>query len=195
MAEVVPIETPGLGDRSYLIHDGSAALVIDPQRDTDRITSLAAFTQPLSDAIYLGTHGYGVLISTDGGDDWIRAGAGLPDAVFSLSFPSDSVLFMKAAREQGLAAPFQFILVGPSAAFFSKIFGKNLDGIVAHWNKGAEHIYGYTAQEMIGRPISVRSVRASRSTGGAFRSARRNRRPYASAYSRGSDACACRSRR
>ena len=35
------------------------------------------------------------------------------------------------------------------------IIGKNLDGIVTHWNKGAERIYGYTAQEMIGRSISV----------------------------------------
>jgi len=35
------------------------------------------------------------------------------------------------------------------------IIGKNLEGIVTHWNKGAEHIYGYTAQEMIGRPISM----------------------------------------
>ena len=35
------------------------------------------------------------------------------------------------------------------------IIGKNLEGIVTHWNKGAEHIYGYTAQDMIGRPISV----------------------------------------
>ena len=35
------------------------------------------------------------------------------------------------------------------------IIGKNLDGIVTHWNKGAEQIYGYAAQEMIGRPISV----------------------------------------
>src|SRR5215831_18601109 len=42
MAEVLQIETPALSDRSYLIHDGTAALVIDPQRDTDRITSLAA---------------------------------------------------------------------------------------------------------------------------------------------------------
>jgi hypothetical protein len=65
--------------------------VPDPQdlfQGAPRITSLAAFTQPLSDAIYLGTDGYGVLISTDGGDDWIRAGAGLPDAVFSLSADS-----------------------------------------------------------------------------------------------------------
>jgi len=35
------------------------------------------------------------------------------------------------------------------------IIGKNLDGIITHWNKGAEHIYGYTAQEMIGRSITV----------------------------------------
>jgi PAS domain S-box-containing protein len=35
------------------------------------------------------------------------------------------------------------------------IIGKTLDGIVTHWNQGAEHIYGYTAQEMIGRPISL----------------------------------------
>ncbi|MFZ0730949.1 MAG: PAS domain S-box protein [Candidatus Sulfotelmatobacter sp.] len=35
------------------------------------------------------------------------------------------------------------------------IIGKSLDGIVTHWNKGAEQIYGYTAQEMIGRPIVV----------------------------------------
>ncbi len=35
------------------------------------------------------------------------------------------------------------------------IIGKDLDGIVTHWNKGAEHIYGYTAQEMIGQPISL----------------------------------------
>ncbi|HYM76255.1 MAG TPA: PAS domain S-box protein [Candidatus Dormibacteraeota bacterium] len=35
------------------------------------------------------------------------------------------------------------------------IIGKNLDGIVTQWNKGAEQMYGYTAQEMIGRPISV----------------------------------------
>jgi PAS domain S-box-containing protein len=35
------------------------------------------------------------------------------------------------------------------------IIGKNLDGVITHWNKGAEHMYGYTAQEMIGQPISV----------------------------------------
>ncbi len=42
MLEVLTIETPGLGDRSYLAHDGKVALVIDPQRDIDRVLDLAA---------------------------------------------------------------------------------------------------------------------------------------------------------
>lgn len=37
---VLPIETPSLGDRSYLVHDGRVALVVDPQRDLDRVTAL-----------------------------------------------------------------------------------------------------------------------------------------------------------
>lgn len=35
--EVVSIQTPSLGDRSYLVHDGTVGLVVDPQRDIDRV--------------------------------------------------------------------------------------------------------------------------------------------------------------
>ncbi|WP_214366717.1 MBL fold metallo-hydrolase [Pseudonocardia sp. H11422] len=42
MITVVPIETPGLGDRTYLAHDGDVALVVDPQRDYDRVLAVAA---------------------------------------------------------------------------------------------------------------------------------------------------------
>jgi len=40
--EVVAIDTPALGDRTYLAHDGDVALVVDPQRDIDRVLDLAA---------------------------------------------------------------------------------------------------------------------------------------------------------
>ena len=71
--------------------DWKQALLLLPQslvQGVPRVTSVTAFTQPLSDAIYLGTDGYAVLISTDGGDDWIRAGSGLPDSVYALSADS-----------------------------------------------------------------------------------------------------------
>ena len=42
MIDVVVIDTPSLGDRSYLVTDGTAALVVDPQRDIDRILVAAA---------------------------------------------------------------------------------------------------------------------------------------------------------
>ncbi len=39
---IIPLETPTLGDRSYLVHDGRVAFVVDPQRDIDRVLDLAA---------------------------------------------------------------------------------------------------------------------------------------------------------
>lgn len=35
------------------------------------------------------------------------------------------------------------------------IISKDVNGIVTSWNKGAERIFGYSAGEMIGKPISV----------------------------------------
>jgi hydroxyacylglutathione hydrolase len=42
MARILPIDTPTLGDRSYLVHNGRVAFVVDPQRDIDRVLDLAA---------------------------------------------------------------------------------------------------------------------------------------------------------
>lgn len=59
-----------------------------------------------------------------------------PDVVLSLSFPPQSILYMKAAREQNLDAPLQLVLIGPTHDFFGKIFGANLNGVmtIGHWS-------------------------------------------------------------
>ena len=40
MIHIETIETSSLGDRSYLAHDGEVAVVVDPQRDIDRVLAL-----------------------------------------------------------------------------------------------------------------------------------------------------------
>jgi len=49
------IETPELGDRSYVVHDGRLAVVIDPQRDLDRIEQILLEAQ-VSIGLVVETH-------------------------------------------------------------------------------------------------------------------------------------------
>jgi glyoxylase-like metal-dependent hydrolase (beta-lactamase superfamily II)/rhodanese-related sulfurtransferase len=62
--EIITIETPTLGDRGYIAHDGKTALVVDPQRDIDRIE------QVLSDhALELGA-----VVETHMHNDYVSGG-------------------------------------------------------------------------------------------------------------------------
>jgi glyoxylase-like metal-dependent hydrolase (beta-lactamase superfamily II)/rhodanese-related sulfurtransferase len=38
--DILAIETAALGDRSYVVHDGEVAFVVDPQRDIDRVLAV-----------------------------------------------------------------------------------------------------------------------------------------------------------
>jgi branched-chain amino acid transport system substrate-binding protein len=59
-----------------------------------------------------------------------------PDAVIALTYPADAFLYTGQARELGINATIQFLLVGPTISAFGQAFGPAADGIVtlAHWS-------------------------------------------------------------
>ncbi|MCL5025846.1 MAG: PAS domain S-box protein [Chloroflexi bacterium] len=54
------------------------------------------------------------------------------------------------AREEALSQLTAFVEYGEDATS-----GETMEGIITTWNPGAERLYGYTAEEMKGKPISV----------------------------------------
>lgn len=70
-----------------------------------------------------------------------------PDAVVAFSFPADSALYLKQARELGIEAKFQFLEVGPTEAAFAKQFGDALNGVVTmgHWSPDHKEWHGAKA--------------------------------------------------
>jgi hydroxyacylglutathione hydrolase len=91
--EIVVIDTPSLGDRSYLVTDGAAALVVDPQRDIDRILVAAA------DRGVPVTH----VFETHVHDDYVSGGlalAGETGAVYHVN-GADDVALRRAAIGDG----------------------------------------------------------------------------------------------
>ncbi|KAA0982651.1 PAS domain S-box protein [Pseudomonas sp. ANT_J12] len=54
-------------------------------------------------------------------------------------------------RRQILAEQASLAAIVESSA--DGIIGKTLDGIVTNWNKGAEHLFGYTAEEAVGQTL------------------------------------------
>ncbi|HEY0409836.1 MAG TPA: hypothetical protein VGE42_06160 [Candidatus Dormibacteraeota bacterium] len=64
------------------------------------VTGLAAFqTSPVTAAVYLATDGYAVLITTDGGDDWVRAAPGLPVGVLAIATDAASRAVYAGTRD------------------------------------------------------------------------------------------------
>lgn len=90
---VLTLETSGLGDRSYLAHDGEVALVVDPQRDIDRVTALAA------EAGVVITH----VLETHVHNDYVTGGLALARATGAtyLMSADDEVAFERVGLRDG----------------------------------------------------------------------------------------------
>jgi len=60
---------------------------------------------------------------------------------------------MKISKRNDSAARLRLAAIVESSD--DAIIGKDLDGIITDWNNGARRMYGFTAEQAIGRPISI----------------------------------------
>jgi hydroxyacylglutathione hydrolase len=154
MVEVLQLETPALGDRSYLVHDGEAALVIDPQRDVDRVLALAA--------------GAGVRIThvaeTHVHNDYVTGGLALARAAGAsyLVNADDPVSFDRIPVRDGdlveIGGMRLRALATPGHTFSHLAYVVEADGGVAGAFTGGSLLYGSTGRTDLLGPDATRAL-------------------------------------
>jgi PAS domain S-box-containing protein/putative nucleotidyltransferase with HDIG domain len=63
--------------------------------------------------------------------------------------------WMAALEERKRAEVVRTQLAAIVQSSHDAIVGKDLDGVVTSWNPGAEKVYGYRAEEVVGKPVSM----------------------------------------
>jgi PAS domain S-box-containing protein len=70
--------------------------------------------------------------------------------------PDDAPRLQKIVREADVDALFERMWLASIVEFSDDaIISKNLDSIITSWNKGAEQLFGYLAEEAIGKPVTI----------------------------------------
>jgi PAS domain S-box-containing protein len=66
-----------------------------------------------------------------------------------------AIVTMSDITDRKLAEEDQMLLAAIVQSSQDAIIGKTLDGIISSWNKGAERLYGYSAEEVVGLSIAI----------------------------------------
>ena len=110
-------------------------------------------TKVLREGIIVGLANHTLLISKDGKEIPIGdSGAPIKDGEGRLT---GVVLVFRDVTERRQAEEAKRRLAAIVESSEDAIFSKTLDGIITSWNKSAERLYGYSAEEIVGRSVSV----------------------------------------
>jgi hydroxyacylglutathione hydrolase len=155
--EIATISTPSLGDRSYLATDGTAALVIDPQRDFDRVLAVAS--------------GYGVPVThvfeTHIHNDYVTGGLALSSATgadYHVN-AADQVSFDRVPVRDGdkltVGSMTLRVIATPGHTFHHLSYALEFDGSVVGVFTGGSLLNGSTGRtDLLGPQHSAELARA-----------------------------------
>lgn len=164
MIEIIPLDTPSLGDRSYVVTDGAVAVVVDPQRDIDRVL---AVTRPRGLRI---TH----VLETHIHNDYVTGGLALArqEGARYVVAAADAVSYERHGVRDGdvltTGALQVRVLATPGHTFNHLAYVVEADGEVQGVFSGGSLLYGST-----GRPDLLGSTHAETLARAQYRSAHR----------------------
>jgi len=144
-ANAALVRVLGFPDRDTLLARNIADLYFDPQERARRATQVSREGHARFEAYQMRRY--------DGTPVWVEtSGRATYDSEGRVLY-FDGVILDVTDRKREEETHNRWAAIVESSD--DAIFGAAPDGIIQSWNTGAERIYGYTAGEVIGRPVSL----------------------------------------